>query len=309
MSALGTIAMKNGFRMFAKVKGLSQEVIDEISKSIDTYIDDLRNDEDAYVGNYIPDKYVELFEASTDYIGIVDNLKQHPCSLILSDGDIREEIGIICTKNHFEPCANIEGTTAEALGYVKNDFLLVTVVGLIEKLYQRIGMQVPSAKELYKMVDGDKKVWDLYANGYTQGLNQVEQASTTSKCKAYKPSTVEELCNFIAGIRPGAKSIYKQFESREHFEYGQKDIDNLLKGEFLQSSFLLYQEQIMLLLEWLGFPQSETYTILKAISKKKEGVIEGIKSRFMDSMKDRGINDDIANKLWIVVVDNSKYSL
>ena len=56
--------------------------------------------------------------------------------------------------------------------------------------------------ELLKEVKEDNRIWDLYRNGWTMGLNQVEREKSTQKCMKYKPKNVEELTAFIAGIRP-----------------------------------------------------------------------------------------------------------
>ena len=60
-----------------------------------------------------------------------------------------------------------------------------------------------SVEELLEKIKDDDEVWKLYANGYTQGLNQCEKASTTLKCMQFKPKNIVELASFIASIRPG----------------------------------------------------------------------------------------------------------
>ena len=95
---------------------------------------------------------------------------------------------------------------------------------------------------------------DIYANGYTMGINQVEKASTTRKSMKYKPRNVSELSAFIAAIRPAFKSMYSKLENREDFSYGIPAFDKILQTEELPQSFILYQEQTMNTLNYAGFP-------------------------------------------------------
>lgn len=81
--------------------------------------------------------------------------------------------------------------------------------------------------------------------------------------------------------------MQKKFINRERFEYGLDKFDKLLQTKEMPDSWLLYQEQIMKTLVYAGFPEDETYGILKAIAKKKVGVIEPLKERFIEGFIDK----------------------
>ena len=284
MTAYGTLGIKSAFKMLCRAKDIPVDVADEITKLIATYEKDKKHNSSATIEDYIKNEdHLDLIEESKQYTGIIDSFSVSPCSFILFNGDLRREIGLIRDKKgNMMTC--ITGVQAEKFGYLKNDLLIVKVVGMNDMLYKRVNIPQPDSSILEDWIKGDEKVWDLYANGYTLGLNQVESSGTTSKCMTYKPKTFEELCAFIAIIRPSSASIYKSFESREDFKYGIDEIDKVLRGEYLSGSWLIYQEQIMLLLQKLGFEDKETYSIMKAISKKKENVIKQIKPQFEESL-------------------------
>lgn len=295
MTAYGTLGIKSAFKMLCRAKNISTEVADEISKLISAYENDKKHNDDAKIENYIKtEEYLQLIEDAKVYTGIIDSFSVSPCSFVLFNGDLRREFGLIRDKHENLMCC-VTGVEAEKLGYLKNDLLIVKVVGMNDSLYKRVGMKQPSTEELVELVKNDDLVWDLYAKGYTQSLNQVESNDTTSKVMAFKPKSVEELCAFIAMIRPATASIYKSFEKREDFKYDIEELDNLLRGEYLSGSWMVYQEQIMLLLQHLSFPDNETYSIMKAISKKKDQVISNIKPRFEENLS-KMIIRDILNK-------------
>lgn len=116
------------------------------------------------------------------------------------------------------------------------------------------------------MIDGDKKTWDIYANGITCCVNQCEKEATTNRVKKYKPQNLAELSSFIAAIRPGFASLLSTFLNREPYTTGEKKIDDLLSDT---AHFMIYQESIMKVLSFLELKMAETYGVIKNISKKK----------------------------------------
>jgi len=88
------------------------------------------------------------------------------------------------------------------------------------------------------------------------------------------------LTAFIAGIRPGFKSMLQTFISRTKFEYGIPSLDRLLKTDAIPDSFLLYDEQILQILKAAGIPGPEAYATTKAIKKKKIDKVLAAKDKF-----------------------------
>ena len=296
MVAYGTLGLKSSFKMLCRAKNIDIDLANEISKTITTYLYDKKHNERVQLEDYLKDGYHrQLVEDSYYYNGIIDSFSAHPCSFCISNVDLRREFGVMKSPSG-DLVVNVTGTQAESLGYLKNDLLIVTVVGMNDKLYNRLKIKQFESNELCKKVTNDDKVWDLYGDGYTMCLNQMESTGTTEKAKKFKPKTLEELCNFISIIRPATASIYKSFEKREVFEYGIHELDKIIQGEFLDSSWIVYQEQLMVLFQWLGFPDSETYSVMKAISKKKINVINSVKERFEETLMENMIRDLLANK-------------
>ena len=209
----------------------------------------------------------------------------HPCAHLLSDKDLRREIGVIRVKSKSGSkdavyAAYIDGKTADTYNYLKADFLRVDVVKVIADSFKLAGLPVMSVDELLNAVKDDKAVWDLYGNGFTMGLNQCERPKSTERCKQYKPKNVEQLTAFIAGIRPGFKSMLQTFINHDKFEYGIPSLDKLLKTDAIPDSFLLYDEQILQILKAAGIPGPEAYATTKAIKKKKIDKVLAAKDKF-----------------------------
>ena len=325
MIAFGTLKKKSAFKLYARAKNMDFTLANTISEQISQYDEAVKHasddDRDAIdIYDFVDPQYQEYIEQSKEYWGVVSDKKKAPCAYLLYDGNIRREIGLIkckseATKKEYITCV-IDGMVAENYKFLKNDILKVDVVLLIDKIFKRIGIEHFDVNELIKRVKDDDKVWDLYAKGYTIGLNQVEQDGSRKRCMNYKPHNISELSAFVAAIRPGFKSMYKKFENREDFSWGIPSLDNLLRTEELPVSFLFFQEQVMSVLNYGGFPLDECYGIIKSIAKKHPEKVRPLKQRFIEGFRDKLIQDEHlsqedaqknAEDVWVIINDNCGY--
>ena len=248
------------------------------------------------------DKYKELFE-KVDSIGeVIESASMNPCGHLILNEDIRREIGIIKIGDAY--CAMIDKNTADKWKYLKDDFLLVSVWLLISEVYKEIGKPIDSIKDLKDMTMNDEKVWKLYEDGITATLNQTSTESGRNQVMIYKPQNVEELSHFVAGIRPSFESMKSYLLNRKEFTYGIPEFDELLQTSM---NFILYQENIMSALVYAGIPEDETYSIIKAISKKKKDIIMKAKDRFVKGFTDKTGSEENAEKVWKIIEDASAY--
>lgn len=97
------------------------------------------------------------------------------------------------------------------------------------------------------------------------------------------------------------------FLNRKNFSYNIPEFDKLLRTEELPQSFILYQEQLMKALNYAGFDMSECYQMIKAIAKKKQGIVEPLKERFIKGFCDKGNQINDANKVWKIIEDAVGY--
>ena len=323
--ALGTLKAKAAWKMYARANGIDPQVANKVSYQISDYEQAKKhadNPDDVNIEDFIAPEFKDLFEGCKRYLGIYDNRKAHPCGCLAYSGDAEADIGVILCKS--EATGNevltsvIESGTIDAFGYLKQDYLIVDSIGLTYDIYKEIGIEPYTVNQLLDKIKTDDATWNIYRDGFTQCVNQCEQPKSTQKVMRYKPKNISELTQFIAGIRPGFQSMYHLFESRQHFEYGIKALDDLIQDEYRTSSFIIYQEDLMKVLEFAGFPMAETYTIIKAISKKKDYIIKEAKPKFIfgfaKAIMDTGETDDknrandLAEKVWHIVEDNASYS-
>lgn len=321
LMAIGKLQAKSAFKLMCKNEHIPVDIQNEMSNKISqyeramTYASDEER-EHIHLADYLDSQELyDLYKKGENYFGLPSDIKRHASAFCISSENIRELFGE-CLTPAKDIVLNLEGKYMDELGLVKLDWLIVKVVEIIDVVYKKIGIPTPTAAELENLVKNSDKTWNIYTQGITCCVNQIEGSATKLKCMKFQPKTIEELCAFIAAVRPGFTSYYKRFESRQHLDYSLPQLDEILQGKYLSSSWMLYQEQIMLILAWLGFEMKVTYDIMKAISKKKIKVIAKAKEKFLtrgtEEFIKNGFSPEEADKaihnIWKVLEDSSKYS-
>lgn len=268
---------------------MSVSEYDEVAKNLDSYR------KDSY--------WKPIIEESKVFIGVVESISESPCSQLVWDKNVSEEIGLIKTKEGI--CCNIDGYNCDVYKYLKNDLLTVSVWSIIRRTCGLANIPIPSIQELEDLLD--EKTFDIYRNKLTCTINQIDSEYATDLASKYQPTSVAEVSAFVAGIRPGFKSLLDNFIDRKPYTTGVKELDDLLEDSY---HYLMYQESIMKYLIWLGVEESETYTIIKKISKKKfkEKELEELKAQLKIGWVNNVGSEEGFNETWQVVEDASAYS-
>ena len=279
----------SAFRLWCKANDMNINEYDEIAKNIDDY----RNDE--YWGSIIKE--------SEKFVGVVESISESPCSMVVYDKDVSEEIGLIRTEGRI--CCLLDGYNCDVYKYLKNDLLQVTIWDTISDTYKLLNMPIPTIREFNKLLDD--KTFDIYEKGLTCTINQVDSDWATGIVKKYKPRSLDEMSAFVAAIRPGFASLLDNFINRREYTTGVKELDYILKDSY---HYLMYQESIMSYLIYCGIDEKETYDIIKKIAKKKfkEKELEELKKQLKHGWINAVGKEEGFDETWQVVEDASRYS-
>lgn len=289
MLAWKPLQESSGFRLYCKSIDLNINEYDEVAKDLDKYRED--------------EKWKNVIEESKHFIGVIESVAPSPCSMLLYDKPVDEEIGIIKVKDQM--CCLLDGYNCDKYKYLKNDYLQVKVWAIIKDVCDMIGIKIPTINELNELIDD--KVWNIYSEGLTCTINQVDSDWATSIVKRYKPKTISEGSQFVAMIRPGCASLLEDFLDRKPYTTGVKELDNILKDS---EHRLIYQESIMKYLIFLGIDEPQSYDIIKKIAKKKfkEKELKELKLKLEKGWLNQVGTMDGFEATWIVVQQASKYS-
>lgn len=296
----------SAFRLYCKAMDLNFEEYNEIAKNIEQYEkedeeESLELDENVTVTT--DDYWADMIEKSKPFIGVVESISPSPCSMLLYDKSVAEEMGLIKVKDKY--CCLLDGYNCDKFKYLKNDYLTTTVWAIIKDTCDLANINIPSIPELDKLLDD--KTYEVYEKSLTCSINQADSVWATHLVSRYKPTSPAEMSAFVAIIRPGCASLLNNFIDRKPYTTGIKELDNLLVDG---SSRMIYQELIMKYLIWLGIPETGSYDIIKKIAKKKfkEAELAELKQKLVKGWEEKVGKPDGFEETWRVVEDAARYS-
>ena len=250
MYAPGTMQISEAFRNVCRSKGMDFNEFNDVAKNIESYTDDK--------------KWKPIIDEANKYVGTIVSGSVHPCAHILSDKNLLYEYGV--TRLGDNLCVLITSSEADEYKVLKNDYLIVKVWKLIDETFKEIGRPIIPANQLLASIKNDNRIWDLFKNGITCTLNQVDSDNGSQQAKRYKISSFEDGAHVTAAIRPSFDSWREQFLNREKYTTGSKQLDEVLKDTH---GYILFQESLMQYFDWLGVTPAESIGLIKKISKKK----------------------------------------
>jgi DNA polymerase III alpha subunit len=164
----------------------------------------------------------------------------------------------------------------------------------------------------------DEKTWDLFKEGRTKGIFQLESNLGRAWSKRLQPTNIEELSALIALIRPGSlkaisdgKSMTQHYVDRKSgldiIKYLHESLTDILETT---KGVLIYQEQSMRIAQDLaGFNLQEADVLRKAIGKKKADLMAKVKTDFLAGCEKVGkVEKETAEEIFGWIEKSSRYS-
>ena len=167
MVAYKPLQESSAFRLWCKANGYGFDEYNEVAKDLDNHLEDR--------------KWKQVIEDSKVFRGVIESIAPSPCSFLLLDKPIPEEVGLIKIGDIM--CCALDGYYCDVFKYLKNDYLTVKVYEIIDKVYKLIGRPIDNINTLIK--NCDEKVWDIYANAMTTTINQSDSDFGKQTLKRY----------------------------------------------------------------------------------------------------------------------------
>ena len=169
------------------------------------------------------------------------------------------------------------------------------------------------------MIDyNDEKTWNLFKEGRTKGIFQLESNLGRAWSKRLQPTNIEELSALIALIRPGSlKAIADGKSMTQHYVDRKSGLDiikylHITLTDILETTkgVLIYQEQSMRIAKDLaGFNLQEADVLRKAIGKKKADLMAEVKKDFLIGCEKVGkVDKETAEEIFGWIEKSSRYS-
>ena len=209
-------------------------------------------------------------------------------------------------------------TTLEELGLLKMDFLGLRTLTVIQKAVKLIEKNKGISLDMDHVDYNDKAVYDMLGAGKTEGVFQLESAGMTSFMKELKPESLEDVIAGISLYRPGPMDFIPQYiegkNNPDSIHFLCPQLEPILSATY---GCIVYQEQVMQIVRSLGgYTLGRSDLVRRAMSKKKAAVMEKERQNFVYGNEEegvpgcvnRGISEEIANKIYEQMMDFAKYA-
>ena len=209
-------------------------------------------------------------------------------------------------------------TTIEELGLLKMDFLglrnLTVIQDAVKLIKENHGVDI----DIDHLDFDDKAVYDLISSGKTEGVFQLESSGMKNFMKELKPANIEDIIAGISLYRPGPMDFIPLYikgkENPDGVVYDHPALEKILAPTY---GCIVYQEQVMqIVMELAGYTLGRSDLVRRAMSKKKADVmlkerqnfVYGNEAENVPGCINRGISEDIANKIFDEMTDFAKYA-
>ncbi|MBI1829958.1 MAG: DNA polymerase III subunit alpha, partial [Planctomycetes bacterium] len=157
----------------------------------------------------------------------------------------------------------------------------------------------------------DKKTYELLQRGEARGVFQLESDGIRELLKRMRPDNIRDLIATNALYRPGPLSggMVDAYVNRKHGREKPTYVHPIME-EILRETYgiLVYQEQCMRILNRLGgIELASAYACIKAISKKKEDIINARRVDFLKGAQERGVSAETAAEIFGLIVHFGGY--
>ena len=318
----GTMAARGVIRDVGRVMDLPYAQCDSIAKMIPTElnitIDKALKMNPELRTLYETDETVKkLIDMSRRLEGLPRHTSMHAAGVVISQKSVDEYVPLSRASDG-SIVTQFTMTTLEELGLLKMDFLglrtLTVIQNAVKLAEQNQGVKLDIDHINYE----DKKVYEMLGAGKTDGVFQLESGGMTSFMKELKPESLEDVIAGISLYRPGPMDFIPQYikgkSNADSITYDCPELEPILKPTY---GCIVYQEQVMQIVRSLGgYTLGRSDLLRRAMSKKKAAVMEKERQNFVygnaeegvPGCVNRGIPEQIANKIYDEMIDFAKYA-
>ncbi len=209
-------------------------------------------------------------------------------------------------------------TTIEELGLLKMDFLGLRTLTVIQNAVRLVEQSKGIVIDIDNIDYNDKEVLASLGTGRTDGVFQLESGGMKSFMKELKPQSLEDVIAGISLYRPGPMDfIPKYIKGKNHPEtvtYECPQLEPILAPTY---GCIVYQEQVMQIVRELGgYTMGRSDLVRRAMSKKKQYVMEQERKNFTYGNPEegvpgcvaKGIDAKVADHIYGTMMDFAKYA-
>jgi DNA polymerase III subunit alpha len=249
----------------------------------------------------------------------------HAAGVIVATRPLDEIVPLYRQSNSEDIITQWDGPTCERIGLLKMDFLGLRTLSIIERakaligeslspeaIRKAVGLQADAPRDpldLERLTYDDPKVFELFCRADTAGVFQFESGGMRRLLSEMKPDRLEDLIAANALFRPGPMDLIPDYNRRKHGQETVPEVHPIVDDYTSEThGIMVYQEQVMQIVHSLGdIPLRAAYTLIKAISKKKEAVIDKQRPKFNEGAQAKGLSKKMTEELFELIMKFAGY--
>ncbi len=315
----GTMAAKAVVRDVARAQGKSYGLADKLSKMIPLDIgmtlqkahdqesvlqEFLKNDSDAQ----------EIWDMALQLEGITRNVGKHAGGVVIAPTKLTDFAPLYCDEQGDGLVTQYDKNDVESAGLVKFDFLGLRTLTIVDWAVKMINSQKARYGEEFVDITAipldDADTFTLLKAADTTAVFQLESRGMKDLIKRLQPDTLEDMIALVALFRPGPlqSGMVDDFIARKHgraqVAYPDAKYQHACLKPILEPTYgvIVYQEQVMQIAQELaGYSLGGADLLRRAMGKKKPEEMAKQREVFEQGAKDKGINADLAIKIFDLV--------
>ncbi len=329
----GTLKARAGIRDVARVLEMPLGDADKLAKLIPEELgitlDKALEQEPDLKAWYDSDAMVKrVIDTARTFEGQARHSSVHAAGVIVATRNLYEVVPLYkaAGAEDHEIITQWDGPTCEMMGLLKMDFLGLRTLSVIERareliresfteeqIWKAVGLEktkgIDHPLDLDRLAFTDPHVFAMFQRGDTTGIFQFESGGMRKLLNAMKPDRLEDLIAANALFRPGPMDLIPDYNRRKH---GTQEVPQVhpIVDRFTAETYgiMIYQEQVMQIVHELGgIPLRSAYSLIKAISKKKERIINAERPKFVQGAVSKGLDKRKAEELFELILKFAGY--
>ncbi len=235
--------------------------------------------------------------------GLIRQHGVHAAGVVIGPGDLSEYVPLAISTQKgggHSVLVQYEGKWLDFLKLLKMDILGLNTLSIIKKTVNLIKDSRGIEVDIENVDLTDKKTFELFAEGLTDGVFQFESPGMKKSLKELQPNMFSDLVAMVALYRPGPMQFISTYINRKHgnepVSYEHPMIEKVLEETY---GVTIYQEQVMQISREMGnFSAADADTLRKAIGKKDIAILDKMEKKFKEGAEQNKVPEKTANSIW-----------
>ncbi|MEX0824579.1 MAG: DNA polymerase III subunit alpha [Pirellulaceae bacterium] len=247
----------------------------------------------------------EMLDLAMRIEGLARNIGTHAAAVVIADKPLTEYVPLGRVPGKQDVITQWAMNEVEEAGLLKMDFLGLRNLTILSRAVSLVEETTGEKIDPLKFPLDDRETYELLQRGETKGVFQLESGGIRDLLQRMKPTHFNDIIATAALYRPGPLEggmvdMYVDVKhGRRQPEYKHPVLEEILAET---NSVMVYQEQVMRILNRLGgIPLAKAYTCIKAISKKKQALINSNREQFIVGACESGLAKNDAEDIWNLI--------